>query len=129
MKRVIKQFSVFGLVGLAGTAAHYALLLLLVSGFAVYPVIASSAGAILGAFINYYLNYRFTFRSNKRHGESMPRFFTVAAIGFLLNGGLMWGATEVWRMHYLLGQILATGIVLMWNYLGNLCWTFSREQT
>lgn len=121
-----KQFSVFSLMGAMGTAAHYALLFLLVTGVGVHPVPASVAGAVLGAVINYILNYRFTFRSNRKHQEALPRFLAIAATGLALNTILMWLLVEPLRMHYLGAQLIATGCVLIWNYFGNRHWTFAK---
>jgi putative flippase GtrA len=127
MIAIAKQFSLFSLMGAIGTAAHYALLICLVSALAVHPVVASAAGATVGAATNYALNYRFTFRSTRRHHEALPRFLTIAAVGLGLNTALMWVLVEPLHVHYLVAQIIATGCVLLWNYLGNRHWTFARD--
>lgn len=126
MISILRQFSLFSLMGAVGTAAHYALLFLLVSRMDVHPVPASMTGAMLGAFINYVLNYRFTFRSGRRHQEALPRFLAIAGTGLALNTALMWFLVEPLRVNYLVAQLVATGLVLVWNYLGNRHWTFSR---
>ena len=126
MMIMARQFSMFTLVGAVGTLAHYLLLVILVDGMAVGPVPASMAGALLGALVNYLLNYRFTFASTRRHQEAMPRFLAVAAVGFVLNALLMWVAVEMMELYYLLGQVCATALVLVWNFLGNRIWTFGE---
>lgn len=126
MNSVVKQFFLFSLMGVMGTAAQYALLFFLVIGLAVHPVAASAAGAVLGAVINYALNYRFTFRSAKRHHEALPRFLAIAAVGLGLNTALMWLLVEPLHVHYLIAQLIATGCVLILNYLGNRHWTFAK---
>ena len=90
----------------------------------VSPVIASAVGFVLGAFVNYILNYRYTFRSTKNHREAMTKFMAVALAGLILNTFIMAMATGYFALHYLLAQILATGLVLIWNYSVNLLWTF-----
>jgi putative flippase GtrA len=70
----------------------------------------------------------YTFRSGKRHQEAMPMFLTVVTVGFLLNAAIMWLAVGVVQLHYLLAQIFASSIVLVWNYLGNRTWTFAKER-
>ena len=64
---ILKQFIKFSGVGVVGTAVQYATLFILVQLAGVYPVLASTAGFVLGAFVNYYLNYIYTFRSSKSH--------------------------------------------------------------
>jgi putative flippase GtrA len=50
----------------------------------------------------------------------------VAAIGFLITGGLMSVFVEKLHIPYLLAQIVTTGIVQFWSFLGNKLWTFGK---
>ncbi len=120
------QFIKFTGVGAIGTIAHYAILVFLVHFFDTNAVLASSAGAIVGASVNYILNYHYTFNSNKDHGETLWRFFTIATIGFILNGLIMALLTEILTFFYLVAQIITTGTVLIWNFFGNRLWTFNE---
>jgi putative flippase GtrA len=122
-----RQFSLFSLVGVVGTIAHYLLLLTLVELANVRPVGASMAGALLGALVNYALNYRYTFGSRRLHREALPRFMVVAGVGFALNAAIMWLAVAQVHIYYMLAQVITTAIVLVWNYLGNRLWTFSEK--
>lgn len=122
-----RQFSLFTLVGVVGTAAHYIVLVVLVELLALNAVASSAAGALCGALVNYLLNHRFTFRSAMPHGKTLPRFLTVATAGFAINALIMYLGVEVAQMYYLLVQILATGMVLVWNFVANKLWTFSGE--
>jgi putative flippase GtrA len=104
------------------------LLVILVEVVGTDAVIASTAGALLGATINYFFNYRITFKSRTNHRITLPRFLTVATIGFLINTPLMWVAVHLINLHYILGQVTTTSLVLLWNFTGNRYWTFSEEQ-
>jgi len=121
---ILRQFASFTAVGAVGTAAHYSTLIALVQIAHVNPVPASGAGFLVGALVNYALNYRLTFRSKKLHRDSMPKFFFVAALGLVLNTLLMALFTGTMKLHYLVGQVLATGSVLLWNFTANRRWTF-----
>ncbi len=121
---LLRQFVRFLGVGCVSAIGHYGLLILLVQAAGVAAVPASSAGALLGAWINYSLNYRFTFRSNKRHLESVSRFAVVAVVGLLLNTLFMWIGADLLGLHYLLAQVLTTGLVLLWSFGANRFWTF-----
>ncbi len=121
---IVKQFASFMAVGAVGTAAHYSALIALVQIAGVNPVPASGVGFIVGALVNYALNYRLTFRSTKQHRESMPKFFIVAALGLVLNTALMVLLIESLKLYYLVGQVIATAIVLLWNFTANRLWTF-----
>ena len=118
----------FAGVGAVGTLLHYGILIALVQGMGAGAVFASTVGFVIGALVNYSLNYRYTFASNKRHGETMVKFFSVAAVGMVINGGLVSFGVEFLGVHYLLAQIAATGLVLLWNYGANRLWTFRHHE-
>jgi putative flippase GtrA len=90
-------------------------------------VISSALGFLVGAVTNYLLNYKLTFRSGKRHGEAATKFAIVAAVGLGLNTSVMAIFVDWMHLHYLLSQILATGLVLLWNFVANRQWTFSDQ--
>ena len=121
---LVHRFIGFSGVGAVGTVAHYLLLVTLVQVAGTDPVIASIAGFVLGACINYVLSYYFVFRSAKRHIEAGTKFFMIAIVGASLNGILMKVAIHELGFHYLAGQVLATLLVLMWNFMANQLWTF-----
>jgi putative flippase GtrA len=118
------QFINFVGVGFVSAVGHYGLLIGLVQLAGVPAVPASAAGALLGAWINYTLNYRFTFRSTKRHREAVLKFAVIAAVGLVLNTVFMWIGVELIGAHYLLSQIVTTGLVVIWSFAGNRYWTF-----
>jgi putative flippase GtrA len=118
-----KQFSSFAACGAVATLAHYILLVSLVQQFASPPIIASSAGFLLGATVNYVLNYHFTFRSTKPHRKAMWKFYVAASIGALINAAFMTMLIFA-SLHYLLSQVIATTIVLLWSFIINRSWIF-----
>ena len=118
----------FSSVGAIGTTAHYLLLILLVEIFASDAVLASSAGALLGASINYALNYRFTFRSNKDHMETLPKFALVVLMGFAINAAVVYVIVSL-SISYLVAQVVATGVVLVWGFFANYLWTFVQPRS
>lgn len=119
---IINQFVRFSTVGVVGTLAQYICLLLLINIFGINVVLASTLGFILGGLINYSLNRKYTFRSDKRHREAMSKFFAIAFVGLLLNSLVM--AIGVLYLHYIVAQVIATGLVLFWTFTGNRLWTF-----
>ena len=124
MVALVRQFVKFTGVGFASAIGHYGLLIVLVQIAGIPAVPSSAAGALLGAGINYALNYRFTFRSSKRHREAALKFAAVAGVGLVLNTVFMWVGVELIGAHYLLSQIVTTGLVLIWSFAGNRYWTF-----
>jgi len=120
-----KQFLMFAGIGAIGTGGHYLTLITLVQLVHISPVLATTAGFTVGALINYVLNYRITFNSNKRHREALSKFLAVAVLGAAANAAIMSAGISLFDVHYMIIQLFATAIVLVFNFLANKHWTFS----
>jgi putative flippase GtrA len=123
LKSIAAQFTTFAMAGGAGTAAHYLVLVGLVSLAGIAPGRAAFAGAAVGACAIYLLNRRYTFASNRSHAQTLPRFALVATAGAVLNGvlvGLLSGA----GVYFLLAQVMATGVILVINFIVSKLWIF-----
>lgn len=122
MKEWLGKLFRFGLVGAAATALQYVILVLLVRQGVASPI-ASTLGFMTSAVGSYVLNYHFTFRSQGSHGPAMLKFMTLVTVGLALNYGLMQLLTAA-GLYYLLAQVCTTGVVFLWNFIGNSLWTF-----
>jgi putative flippase GtrA len=117
------QFTRFAMAGGAGTVIHYLVLVGLVSLAGIAPGRAAFAGAAVGACAIYLLNRRYTFASSRSHAQTLPRFALMAATGAVLNGvlvGLLSGA----GVYFLLAQMMATGVILVINFIVSKVWIF-----
>ena len=124
---LLRRLTTYGLVGLVGTAAHYLTLVLLVEAAGLDPVVATSAGFIVGALVNYILNHRYAFRSSKAHLDAGPKFFLIAAITGVLNALLVHAGVDLVGANYLLVQVGATVVVFLANFALNSLWTFREH--
>jgi len=122
--KALVQFSRFAVVGAVATVLQYVLLWLLVRFAAADPVLASGLGFVASAVLNYELNRRLTFRSDVAWFIGLRRFAVVAAAGLVLNVVVVALLHRGAGAHYLLAQLVATVIVLSWNFLLNRLWTF-----
>lgn len=118
------QFLRYALAGAAGTAVHYAVLIVLVQLASIGAVAATTAGAVSGALVNYRLNHRFTFESEQPHKHALPRFALVAVLCIAINAAVVAMLLPWVAPYYLLAQVAATGVVLISGYLVNRTWTF-----
>lgn len=119
-----RQFLHFAAVGACGTLVQYACLWLGVSLLATPPSWASGVGYLLGSVVNYTLNYFLTFKSGQSHSETAPRYYALLAVGWTINTGLMMLLADHWLWPYFLAQVIATGIGLIWNFVGSRFWVF-----
>lgn len=118
-------FVLYILIGGIATSMHYLVLIGLVEGMRVAPVPAATIGAAFGALIAYVGNRRYTFPDCAHSNRiAFPRFLLVAALGAILNGGMVWVGTEALVWHYLVTQVVATLLTLLFTYDFNRSWAF-----
>lgn len=118
------EFLVYSIVGACATASQYLTLILLVELGNMHAVYASTIGSIIGSVVSFFMNHNLTFKSAKRHRETLIQFYSVAAVGTSLNALLMYIGVDKFHLHYMVAQVVTTGLVLIWNFSGNRWWTF-----
>lgn len=117
------RFIRFALVGGAATAFHYAVAAALSLSGLTTVVVGSTIGFVLSALGNYALNARFTFGTTAANAGQGLRFFTTVALGCLLNAAILKGALGL-GLHAVPAQLLATALVLAWNFAISSWWVF-----
>ena len=122
---MLGQFIRFAGVGFIGTIIHYAVLIALVELGDIEAALATTCGFVLGAISNYVLNRLYTFKSTVALLPSMLKFMSISTVGAGLNGAIVHTLTASLGWNYLLAQVFATGLVLVWNFFGNRLWTFN----
>lgn len=113
---VVQQFLRFSTVGVAATGVHYGILVALVEVFHVHTLLSTSLGFVAGALVSYSLNRIYTFTKSKFTWIKLTKYYGVTAIGMVLNGAIV-AILLGWGIYYLLAQVIATGVVLISNFL------------
>lgn len=119
MKKLLAQFMKFGVVGVIAFVIDYGLLALLTELFGVNYLVSATISFTASVVFNYVASMRYVFT----HKEGMSRrrefviFVVLSVIGLLINNGCMWAGVELLGVHYLLTKIVATAIVMIWNFV------------
>lgn len=121
----MKRLARYAAVGVAATAAHYALLALAVEALGWPAWLASGAGALLGAQVAFWGNRRYTFAHCGPWVPAWWRFHLTAGAGMLLGMGLVAAGVRA-GLHYLLAQAGATLVVMGAGFAANRAWAFRR---
>lgn len=106
----------FLLVGGSATVVQYLVLVVLHRGFGVAATLASAIGFALSAIYNFVVSYHYTFRGSRSMRSALPRYALVIVIGLAINTAIFDVAMHVFGLPYLLAQMVATAIVLVWNF-------------
>jgi putative flippase GtrA len=123
-----KNFSVFiryVISGAIASAAHFSLLILLVELISMNATLASAVGFGVAIFVNYSFQYHWTFRADGPHGVLFARYIIVTFAMLGVNTGIFWFFNVQLDVPYLLAQVVATGIVVLFNFTINLRYTFN----
>jgi len=113
-------------VGAVATGAQYLVLVILVEAFHMDPVLSSAIGFITSSCLNYYLNYTYTYNSTLPHSKAVPKFFITVLAGLVINTGCMFIMVSKMHLYYIVAQIVATGITLLWNFSIHSLWSFKK---
>ncbi|MEX0828071.1 MAG: GtrA family protein [Haliea sp.] len=114
----------FGVVGVAATAIHIGVLLLLIVNTNI-PLLSANAVAFCCAFVcSFTGNYYWTFQYPGNRVRAIVRFMVIALSAFILNMLLLnWLAQKNWMADVYTG-IAAIIIVPVITFLGSRLWGF-----
>lgn len=118
MKAWLRDFLRFALVGALASAVHFAILIALKELAHWHPVWATLVGYAVGTVISYTLNRAYTFSVKPGFGVGMAKYAIVICVGAVLNALIVWALVNA-DIHYMLAQVVATGIVMIWNFVGS----------
>ena len=126
VRRGVKQFIKFGLVGATGAVVSFVIFHVLLH-FKLDLKLAFSIGFIAGGVNNYWWNRHWTFRSRGHMGKELAQFLTVSGMALIL-GIIITGALDKYlplfhlrnSLIWLCGTVGGMGV----NFFLNKYWTF-----
>lgn len=122
------NFSRFLVVGAFATALQYFLLILGVRMDLGDPSAISGGAFLISSIVNFLLTRHFTFRSNSPVLVSGLRYASMISVGLFINSAAMI-VLQYFGLHYVVAQMGATLLVLLWHFSVAASWVFPVEQT
>lgn len=126
-RRVAAQFVKFAAVGAFNTVLDFGVYLWLTRSFEFWSeriVAAASVSFVVAVASSFILNNLWTFRQELSGWRRRSvKFFLVAIGGLLWNAAILHTLTTL-GLHDIPSKLVATGIVLMWNFTLQKTWTF-----
>ncbi len=127
MSKLVRQLLRFGVVGGFCAALNLGLLYILVEWFRVWYLLSATGAFVVVGVIGYFLQKYITFQSrSSAHSKELLKFFSVIAIGLVLNDVVLAFFVDVLRWWYMAGSIFAAGFVAITNFLGHKYLTFAE---
>ncbi|HJW03729.1 MAG TPA: GtrA family protein [Azospira sp.] len=115
---LVRQFLQYVLVGGLAFLVDYATLFLLTHFGGMHYLLAATVGFALGLAANYLLCIAWVFnqRTMNNQAAEFTAFALIGIMGLALNNGLMYVATDLAGIHYLISKLLAAACVLAFNF-------------
>ncbi|MEG2530223.1 MAG: GtrA family protein [Raoultibacter sp.] len=119
MKKLIAQLMKFGVVGVIAFVIDYGLLIFLTEVFYVDYLISATISFTVSVIFNYVASMRYVF--SHREGMSRRREFVIfiilSVLGLIINDVGMWVGVSLLAVDYRITKIVATVIVMLWNFV------------
>lgn len=119
MKHLLAQIMKFGVVGVIATVIDFGVMIFLTEVFDINPVASATVSFTVSVIFNYLASMRYVF--SHREGMSRQRefviFIVLSVIGLVINDALMWVGTEMTPVDYRIVKVLATAVVMVWNFV------------
>lgn len=128
-KKIFSQFIKFGLVGVIATIIDFGVLIFLTEVFGLDPVVSAGISFTVSLIFNYYASMRYVFRHRKdlSRQKEFVIFIILSVIGLAINEVMMWAGTVPLNLNYLFVKVLATAVVLIWNFLSRKKWLDEKD--
>ena len=139
LKPLINKFFRFGVVGASGAVIDFGLTALCKGIFGIPELLANAIGFTVAATSNYYLNRVWTWKStSKEVGVEYAKFFIVSLIGLGINSLIVFLLKDICIVprfvdttldwNFWVAKIIATAVVMVWNFLVNNFFTFRQKK-
>lgn len=119
MRKLLEQIVRFGIVGVIAFVVDYAALLLLTEVVGIHYLISSAVAFVVSVAVNYVLSVAFVFDTDKSRGKGQEfvLFALLSAGGLGINQLMMWLLSEGIFIPYQLSKLLATAVVMVYNFV------------
>ena len=108
----------------------FSLLYVLTDFFGIHYLLSTVFSSLAGTSLSYFFNVKWVFnnrRFNRRRNE-LILFFTISGFGFVMTPLLMWLFTDGLGLHYLISKIIATAVVVCWNFIAKKIILFPQKK-
>ncbi|WP_307975537.1 GtrA family protein [uncultured Parolsenella sp.] len=127
MKKLIEQILKFGVVGITATVIDFGVLYVLSQPLGMDPVISAGISFCVSLVFNYVasMRYVFTHREDMSRSREFVIFLVLSLIGLAINEAIMAAGVAVLGISALavMGtKVLATAIVMVWNFVSRKKW-------
>ena len=117
---------IYLIISAVSTLVDFSILYLLTSLAGIHYLFSALAGYSMGSVLNYSLNKKYNFRDKQKVRMQFPIYMSIALIGLIFTQILLAFFVEIFDLWYIYAKLLASLIVLIWNFWGHKNVTFRK---
>ena len=109
----------FSIVGGVATLIDFLVLYILKEFVGFSPLLANTLSFTVSVIYNYIASVKWVFKVDKKKNSKVQfvLFIIFSVVGLLINNCIMWLSISKLRIHYLIGKVLATIVVMIFNFI------------
>ena len=113
------QIFKFGIVGVIATIIDFSFLYLFRELFHFSVIVSNTLSFCISVMYNYWASVKWVFDVDKEKNakKTFIIFIIFSVIGLVLNDLIMWISTDQLNIYYMLSKIIATIIVMVFNFI------------
>lgn len=118
-RKLLIQIFKFGIVGVIATIIDWFVFYLANDIFKIHYAISAILSFTVSVIYNYTASVKWVFDVNneKSKRKQFIEFISFSIVGLLLNDLIMWICVDKFSIYYLLSKIIATAIVMVFNFI------------
>lgn len=118
-EKLLIQIFKFGIVGGIAFVIDYVSLIVCKEVFHLNTLLAAAIAFTISVIYNYIASVKWVFDVNKEKDEktNFIIFIVLSIVGLIITEIIMWFGTDVLKISYLIIKIVATAIVMVFNFI------------
>ena len=117
--KIFIQIFKFVIIGGIAFAIDSSLLYIFTEYFNIYYLFSSILSFSISVIFNYIASVKWVFDvdQEKSKTNNIILFIVMSILGLLINQVIMWFAVEKLALYYMISKIIATFVVMVWNFV------------
>ena len=117
--KLVQQIVKFTVVGGLAFIIDYATIIICKEIFNINVLLSAAIAFTVSVIFNYILSIKWVFDEKQKRSKekNFIYFIILSIIGLILTEIIMWIGTDLVNIHYLFVKIIATAIVMVFNFI------------
>lgn len=117
--KLLLQIFKFIVVGGTATVIDFVVLFILKEFIGLNEIVANTISFTVSVIYNYIASVKWVFDvdQDKSKSKQFITFIVFSIIGLLINNLILWICIDKLSIYYLIGKVIATGIVMVFNFV------------